>query len=69
MTWADFLKAGEEAAARGFEPHMADPDEATNILFSSGTTGVRPDCGPRVPRGPSAASDGYGRRQTCFRDA
>ncbi|KAK9822001.1 hypothetical protein WJX81_007477 [Elliptochloris bilobata] len=39
VSWTDFLAAGEEAAARGFEPHIADPDDATNILFSSGTTG------------------------------
>lgn len=51
VAWADFLAAGEEAAARGFQPHMADPDEATNILFSSGTTGARAFCSPRRPHG------------------
>ena len=51
MAWVDFLAAGEEAAARGFEPHMADPDEATNILFSSGTTGARAPRGPSVLHG------------------
>lgn len=40
VAWADFLAAGEDAAARGFEPHVADPDDVTNVLFSSGTTGA-----------------------------
>jgi acyl-coenzyme A synthetase/AMP-(fatty) acid ligase len=39
VTWADFLASGESNAP-GFEPHVADPDEITNVLFSSGTTGV-----------------------------
>lgn len=34
LAWSAFL-AGEEA----FEDHVAAPDEVTNILFSSGTTG------------------------------
>ena len=33
-TWDDFLSNDEQ-----FEPHVADPQETTNILFSSGTTG------------------------------
>jgi acetyl-CoA synthetase len=33
-TWDDFLSDNEQ-----FEPYLADPDEPTNILFSSGTTG------------------------------
>ncbi len=40
VAWADFLAAGEDAAARAFEPHVADPDDVTNVLFSSGTTGA-----------------------------
>lgn len=32
--WDDFL-----AGADGCDPYLADPDEPTNILFSSGTTG------------------------------
>jgi len=42
VTWADFLASGE-GNAPSFEPHVADPDELTNVLFSSGTTGV-PQC-------------------------
>ncbi|MEX0675802.1 MAG: AMP-binding protein [Pirellulales bacterium] len=34
VTWDDFLSDNEQ-----FEPYIADPDEPTNILFSSGTTG------------------------------
>ncbi len=44
VTWADFLASGENSAP-SFEPHIADPDEITNVLFSSGTTGV-PQCRP-----------------------
>lgn len=32
--WNDFLSDDEQ-----FDPHVADPQETTNILFSSGTTG------------------------------
>lgn len=34
VAWDDFLAAEER-----FEPHVADPDEPINVLFSSGTTG------------------------------
>jgi len=35
VAWEDVLSAGEES-----EAHIAAPDEVTNVLFSSGTTGV-----------------------------
>eukprot|EP00884_Botryococcus_braunii_P002914 jgi/Botrbrau1/12623/Bobra.0169s0150.1 len=37
FSWDDFLAQVPELAS--FEPHVADPYEVTNILFSSGTTG------------------------------
>ena len=36
-SWEDFMASGGEAA--GFRAHPAEADAATNILFSSGTTG------------------------------
>ena len=41
MSWHEFLLRGDCAEDPGlFEPYIADPYEPTNILFSSGTTGL-----------------------------
>lgn len=38
MSWADFLQRARPAAA-GFRPNVADSDDTSCVLFSSGTTG------------------------------
>ena len=39
MEWHSFVASVPADAA--FEPHIADVYDVTNILFSSGTTGVQ----------------------------
>jgi acetyl-CoA synthetase len=54
LDWSAFLGRSER-----FEPYLADPDETTNILFSSGTTG-EPKAIPWTHVTPiKCAADGY----------
>ena len=39
QSWDSFLASGSRRGA-DFQPHVADAGDATNILFSSGTTGA-----------------------------
>ena len=38
VAWPDFMASGEEAGPTAL--HVADADDVSNVLFSSGTTGV-----------------------------
>lgn len=39
VSWDDFLLPGQQAA-EAFQPHVAASDDASCVLFSSGTTGA-----------------------------
>ena len=38
VSWSDFIACA--SGSTEFSPHIADIDDITNILFSSGTTGT-----------------------------